>query len=315
MLVSLALLLFFLFLLTSATGLTAFEKKLSARSYFNNSQGLKVGAPVNLEGVPVGEVQAVRLSTDPARKLTPVEITMKLSPHFQNRLHTDTLASLSTTGVIGDTVVELNSETATGPELQNGDELRTYEEPSLATFMKSGQGTLNQLNGTIAKLDKVVDGLQNGEGTVGQLLKNPELYNQANATLIQLHTLSANLNRGRGSVGKLLTDDSLYNRLNDAAGRLDPLTPNLSSGKGTAGKLRATWIRGTKKLQFDESGRFGLLALEVRHRIRDHTRFPLRVLCQDMQRQFNMPDQQSAVCSEKSLAGSILSWLGLASVH
>ena len=44
----------------------------------------------------------------------------------------------------------------------------------------------------------------------------------------------------------------------DASGRAVP--------EGTAGKLRATWIRGTKKLQFDESGRFGLLALEVRQR-------------------------------------------------
>ena len=49
----------------------------------------------------------------------------------------------------------------------------------------------------------------------------------------------------------------------DASGRAVP--------EGTAGKLRATWIRGTKKLQFDESGRFGLLALEVRCRMRDHT--------------------------------------------
>lgn len=236
-LVSLAVLTLFLFVMTSAAGITLFEKRLVAVTYFPNSNGLKVGGPVNLEGVPVGEVEAVRVSLDPARRLTPVQVVMKLSPRFQNRIHTDTTASLSTTGFIGDTVVELSSEHATGPEIQDGDELRTTEIPSIATFVKSSQGTIDQLNVSIAKLDKVIDGLQNGKGTVGQLLVNPALYNEANATLIQLHTLTGNLNRGRGSVGKLLTDDSLYNHLNDAATHLDTLTSGLSGGKGTVGKL------------------------------------------------------------------------------
>ena len=236
-LVSLALLVVFLFLLTSASGISSFEKKLSARAYFANSEGVKVGAPVNLEGVPVGEVSHVRLSKDPARRAAPVEVTLKLNPHFGDRLHTDTQAALSTTGVIGDTVIELDSEAATGPELANGQELPTHELPSIANFMKSGQGTLAQLNVTIAKLNGVVDGLAQGKGSVGQLLSNPALYNEANATVAQLHRLTVSLNEGRGSAGKLLTDDTLYNRLNDAAARLDTLATNLNSGKGTAGKL------------------------------------------------------------------------------
>ncbi len=236
-LISLALLLVLLFLMTNSTGMATFEKKLVGRVYFANAEALKVGAPVNLEGVAVGEVSAVRLSTDPARKLTPVEVLLKLTPRFQDRFHTDTTASLETAGLVGDTEVELNSTLAQGPEFQSGGEFKSLEEPSIASFIKSGQGTLTQLNGTIAKLDKVVDGLQNGEGSAGQLLKNPALYNEATSTLNQLHTLSANLNRGRGSVGKLLTDDTLYNRLNDTATRLDTLATGLSTGKGSAGKL------------------------------------------------------------------------------
>ena len=236
-LVSIALLVIFLFLLTSTSGLTLFEKRLDAVTYFQNSEGIKVGAPVNLEGVPVGQVTQVRLSTDFARRLTPVEFVMRLNPRFQSSIHTDTQAAISTTGVIGDAVVELNSQAAKGPAIQNGAELRTMELPSVAAFVKSSQGTIEQLNVTIGKLDKVVDGLANGEGTAGQILKNPALYNEANATIAQLHTLAANLNSGRGSMGKLLTDDTAYNHLNDAATRLDTLTANLSAGKGTAGKL------------------------------------------------------------------------------
>ena len=223
--------------MTNATGMNTLERKIIARVYFGSAGALKVGAPVNLEGVPVGEVSAVRLSNDPARKLTPVEVTMKLSPKFRQNLHTDTTASQETAGFVGDTIVELNSKQAHGPEFQSGGEFLPFDEPSIATFIKSSQGTLNQLNGTIAKLDKVVDGLQQGEGSVGQLLKNPALYHEAESTVRELHTLSLNLNRGRGSAGKLLTDDSLYNRLNDTANRLDTLATGLSKGNGSAGKL------------------------------------------------------------------------------
>ena len=236
-LISTLLLVFFLFLMTSATGLGTFGHKLTAVSYFDNSQGVKVGAPVNLEGVPVGEVKVVRITSDPAHRLTPVQVVMQLNPRFHDRLHTDTQAALSTTGVIGDTVVELDSEQATGPELRNGQELKAIELPSIATFMKSGQGALDNLNVTIGKLDKVIDGLSTGKGSAGQLLTNPALYNEATATLTQLHRLSSDLNTGHGSVGKLLHDETLYNHLNQAAAQLDTLTSNLTAGKGTAGKL------------------------------------------------------------------------------
>ena len=236
-LISLALLIFFLFLITSATGLGTFQKKLSAVSYFSNSEGVKVGAPVDLEGVPVGEVKAVHISADPARRLAPVQIVMKLNPKFQHDVRSDTRAAISTTGVLGDAVIELNSQTATGPEIQDGAELKTTEMPSIASFVKSSQATIEQLNGTIAKLDKVIDGLATGQGSAGQLLVNPALYNQATATVTQLHALATSLNSGHGSVGKLLHDETLYNHLNDAASRLDTLTVNLSAGKGTAGKL------------------------------------------------------------------------------
>ena len=236
-LISLALLIVLLFLMTNASGMATFERKLEARSYFANSEGAKVGGIVNLEGVPVGEIKAIRLSTDPARKLVPVEITMKLSPRFHDRFHIDTTASLETTGLVGDTVVELNSETAHGPEFQTGGEFRTFEPPSINSFIKSSQGTLTQLNATVTKLNGVIDSIQRGEGTVGKLVTDPALYDEAHGTLLELHHLSANLNRGRGSAGKLLTDTTLYDRLNDTADRLDTLATGLSSGKGSAGKL------------------------------------------------------------------------------
>ena len=236
-LVSVTLLCTLLFLMTSASGMGVFSKKLTVKTYFENSGGLKVGAPVSLEGVTIGEVKKVVISTDPKRKLTPVFVLMKLDPKFIGSLHKDSKASLSTVGVLGDTVVDINSQSANGPELQDGDELKTLETPNLMDVVKASQGTIESVNVILAKMNRIVDSIQSGQGSVGKLINDPELYNNATKTIDELHTLTANINAGKGSVGKLMHDDQLYDRLNDTAGKLDTIANNLNAGKGSAGKL------------------------------------------------------------------------------
>jgi phospholipid/cholesterol/gamma-HCH transport system substrate-binding protein len=187
--------------------------------------------------VTIGEVTKVLISTDPARKLTPVFVRMKLDPKFIGSLHKDSKASLSTVGVLGDTVVDINSQSANGPELQDGDELKTLETPNLMDVVKASQGTIESVNVILAKMNRIVDTIQSGQGSVGKLINDPELYNNATKTIDELHTLTANINAGKGSVGKLMHDDQLYDRLNDTAGKLDTIANNLNAGKGSAGKL------------------------------------------------------------------------------
>lgn len=226
-----------LFLMTSASGLGLFSHKLTVYTYFENSAGLKEGAAVNLEGVTIGTVKSISVVSNPARKLTPVRVVMKLDNKYAHSLKKDSKAALTTIGVLGDTVVDINSQFAVGPPLKDGDELKTVETPSLTDVVKASQGTIESLNVILSKMNVIVDNLQSGKGSVGQLINNPELYNKANATVNELLTLEKNINKGRGSIGKLMTDDSLYNRLNDAAGKIDKITDSLNSGQGTAGKL------------------------------------------------------------------------------
>jgi phospholipid/cholesterol/gamma-HCH transport system substrate-binding protein len=236
-LVAVVVLTTFLFLMTSSSGLGVFSRKLTVHTYFANSAGLKVGAPVDLQGVTIGTVKAVLVTIDPAHKLTPVEVVMKIDGKYRNALHADSKAALSTLGVLGDTLVDINSQFATGPELEDGAELKTVETPSLTDVVKAGQGTIESLNVILAKVNTIVDSIQSGKGSVGKLINDPELYDRANASVAELHTLEVNLNHGRGSIGKLMTDDTLYNRLNATAGKLQDIADQLDRGQGTAGKL------------------------------------------------------------------------------
>jgi len=237
-LVSAVILTTLLFLMTSASGVGLFSHKLTITTYFENSAGIKPGAAVNLEGVTIGTVKSVIVSTAPERKLTPVEVVMRIDSKAQSGLHKDSKAALSTVGVLGDTVVDINSQVATGPMLQDGDELQTLETPSLQDVVKASQGTIENLNVILAKMNSVVDNLQAGKGSIGQLINNPDLYNKANATVDEIHAVAVKLNSNTNTVGKFLNDNAeMYNRLNDSLGKVDSIVSDAQSGKGTVGKL------------------------------------------------------------------------------
>ena len=223
-----------IFLMSGSSG-GFFAGKIVLRSYFENSAGLKVGAPVNLEGVTIGNVKSIRIFRD--RKLTPVEVTMKVSKKYTADVLEDSKASLDTVGVLGDTVVDISSKHAVGAQVKDNDELGTTESPNLSDVIKSSQGTIEQVDTILAKLDSLVDSLNSGKGSIGQLINNPGLYNQANTAVQQLSKLTSDLSKGRGTVGKLLTDDTLYNNLNQTTTRLNNVATEIDSGQGTIGKL------------------------------------------------------------------------------
>jgi phospholipid/cholesterol/gamma-HCH transport system substrate-binding protein len=232
--VALAALTALIFLMSGSTG-GIFSRKITLLSYFENSAGLKNGAPVNLEGVTIGTVTDIKIV--PARKLTPVEVTMKIGSKYRDAVHTDSTSSLETIGVLGDTVVDINSKTATGPAVQNNAELKTNETPNLSDVIKSSQGTIEQLNTILAKVDHLADSLNSTKGSIGELINNPDLYNKAVATLNELSQLVDTVANGKGSIGKLVADDTLYDHINDIVAKLDKMSTELDEGKGTVGKL------------------------------------------------------------------------------
>src|SRR5260370_42583070 len=97
-----------------------FAPRIVLRSYFDNASGLRVGAPVRLSGVDIGNVTRIRIVNDKARQITPVEITMKVSTQYSFNLRRDSVSSLDTAGVLGETYLDIQSSQAVGPPAKDG---------------------------------------------------------------------------------------------------------------------------------------------------------------------------------------------------
>jgi phospholipid/cholesterol/gamma-HCH transport system substrate-binding protein len=212
-----------------------FSHKIVLRSYFQNAAGLVKGAPVRLAGVDIGNVDRLRVVSN--RPKTPVEVVMKVSTRYVSDLHRDSKATLATAGVLGATFVDLDSSQAKGPQVKDGDELPTSETPDIQDVLKSTAGTIENLNVILRRVDDIVSAIQNGKGSVGKIINDPELYNRANATVAQLQRLMNQISSGQGSIGKLLYSDELYTKIDDSVGKLNKIVDEVNQGQGTAGKL------------------------------------------------------------------------------
>ena len=254
-----AVLIALIFLMSGSTG-GLFARKLVLRSYFQNSAGLKDGAPVTLEGVTIGNVVKVRVVPD--RNPTSVEVTMRVGYEYLHDLHRDTTASIAQAGVLGDSYVDLSSAHAKGPVPDNNAELKAAGAPSIQDVIRSSNDSIVEVQTMLLKIETLVDTLNSRRGTAGELINDPALSRKITTIADDLQTItgaiasgkgtlgklvnddtlytranSAGLDAGKGSAGKLLKDDSLYNNLNAAVSNANQLVTEINAGKGSLGKI------------------------------------------------------------------------------
>jgi len=225
-----------LIMLMSGTG-GLFTSRIVLKSYFDNAGGLREGAPVRLQGVDIGNVSKIRVVADPGRKLTPVEVTLKVSTKYLSNLHKDSVTLLSTAGVLGETYIDIDSSVAKGPTVEPGDILNTRDTPQIEDVVRASQSTLQNLDALLKRLDRIIAFVESGQGSIGKLIYDPALYNKLNSTVAEFQTLVNDVSKGKGSIGKLLVDDKLYNNANQTIDKLNAVIDDLNAGKGTAGKF------------------------------------------------------------------------------
>jgi phospholipid/cholesterol/gamma-HCH transport system substrate-binding protein len=221
------------FLMSGTTGL--FTPKIILKSYFDDAQGIRNGAPVRLAGVDVGNVTAIRVV--PNNTATPVEVVMKVTTKYSFNIRKDSVTTMSTAGVLGETYINIDSAHAKGPEARDGDTLATRETPELQDVVRASQGTLQNLDALLKRTDRILAFVESGQGSIGKLIYDPNLYNQFAGTVTEFKGIVDQVRNGQGSLGKLLVTDEAYNKAIAAVDKVNVLIDELQQGKGTAGKF------------------------------------------------------------------------------
>ncbi len=226
---------FLLFLMSGTSGL--FTSRITMRAYFDNAEGLRVGAPVRLSGVDVGNVSKIAIVNAKDKRLTPVEVTMKLSTKYIYAMHRDSVISLETAGVLGETYLDIDSSQAIGPLMQDGDTLPTQVHPDFNQVVRASQSTLENMDALLKRADRILAFAESGKGSLGKLIYDPTLYNRFSDTVADFQKIVAQVGNGQGSLGALISRNDAYDKFLSTLDKMNGVIDDIQQGKGTAGKI------------------------------------------------------------------------------
>jgi len=225
-----------IFLMSNSEGL--FTKTVTLYTYVGNAGGLRVGAPVSLQGVKVGSVKEIRMVS--GHGTAPVRVTLQvaMSDNARGFIKKDTQAQLSTAGMLGETFVDLDSAFCQNmADASNGDTLPSREQPDIQDVVRSSQTTLQNVDALLHRADRIMGAVENGQGSIGKLINDKQLYVNLNGSIAQLNGILTDLNQGKGTMGKILKDEEMYRKLNVSIDQLNQTVSAINRGEGSAGKF------------------------------------------------------------------------------
>jgi phospholipid/cholesterol/gamma-HCH transport system substrate-binding protein len=229
-----------IFLITGHTNL--FQSQAAIYTYMADAAALAPGAPVNLDGIPVGKVARITLSgsKDPQRL---VRIEMQIPEPDLKDIPVDSVSEISAANVLGTKYINIKSGMSSST-VKPGQEIPSVNTGEIQDLVQQGFGVLNSLqdtiklvNKTVEDVDHIVGQVESGKGSIGKLLVDDTLYNHFLAIVDEVKQLADVLNSDQGTLGKLLYDRELYNDLRNTVSKVDSVIDGLQNGQGTAGKL------------------------------------------------------------------------------
>jgi len=121
-------------------------KPYRLRTQFNYAEGIKADSIVKLSGIEIGRVENIKFSYSPD---TIVELTLLVNKDA--KVHEDSVAFISTSGLVGDAFLGLTPGSADKPFAQEGTILESEDPIEMRKLMKKADAIAENLDKTLVE--------------------------------------------------------------------------------------------------------------------------------------------------------------------
>jgi phospholipid/cholesterol/gamma-HCH transport system substrate-binding protein len=234
----------------------AFSKHFVVYTDFKNLSGLAKGSKVQVAGMDAGRIDAIQIPDSPAASF---RLKIQLNETFRGLVRVDSVATVVTEGVVGDTFLQILPGNARAPAIGAEGVLQSREPTQLADLLDQAKGTMSDVdtavknaNGlllsagdnlnstltvartTISDVDSVVGGVKRGEGPVGVLLRDPKVAQSIRQTVANVQVATKDIQSASAQADALIGDvrtrdlpqkiDDTMESVRDASKRLDEVS-------------------------------------------------------------------------------------------
>ncbi|TLX74663.1 MCE family protein [Labilibacter sediminis] len=149
-----------------------FQKNIEISSVFKSVRGLRLGDNVRYLGIDAGNVKDIEMIND-----TSIRIIMKLDVKTKKYIKKSAVAKISTDGLVGDMVVNIEPGIGSSKMIEDKDEIQAFDPIGTAEMLS----TLSETNKNAAMLTagilQITNSINEGKGTLGMLVNDAETAN------------------------------------------------------------------------------------------------------------------------------------------
>ena len=173
--------------------ITVFQPVAIYRSIFKDTRGVYTGSEVTVHGVRTGNVIKTTVLPDGT-----VEISFSTLKKHAFAINESSIVQLKTLGMLGDRYVNIFTPDLSAPPLKKGSLIPSKVAPNIMsllsgsnkktdlqdliqstqTLLESANSLIEELSQTTKKANTILKKIEKGEGTLGALIHNRELYNR-----------------------------------------------------------------------------------------------------------------------------------------
>jgi phospholipid/cholesterol/gamma-HCH transport system substrate-binding protein len=201
-------------------------------TYLDDAAGLMDGTQVRLNGIPIGYLDAQKLtnSRDRQRK---IRFDLKVRERYLWEIPVDSVVGLASDNLLGEQFIGIRRGRS-AQHVESGAELGTSQNEDITRMMAQMSRQLDRLQDVFTRAEKLLSSVDKGSGAIGKIVQNPQLQTGAGISA-ELDRLMAEVQHGHGTVTKLFYDDPLDKQLESPLKRLDAI---MASVDGTSARLK-----------------------------------------------------------------------------
>ena len=233
-----------------------FGKTFRISSMFKNVNGLQLGNNVRYSGINVGTVKNIVMVND-----TTIWVNMIIEDKILKHLKKNAVATIGSDGLVGSMIINIVPIKGISNQLIPGDTIQSYSKISTNDMMTTLNTTNENAAILTADLVKITTAINEGEGTLGMLIRDAEMASSLKQTIInlratslsasktfkELNTVITSINYDESMAAVLLSDsisankiksiitnlDESSSEINGVIGNLNDVVLDIKNGKGT----------------------------------------------------------------------------------
>ncbi|WP_299528042.1 MlaD family protein [uncultured Lutibacter sp.] len=152
---------------------------------FNNANGLQLGNNVRYSGINIGTVKNIIMIND-----STICVDMVIENKILQHIKKNAVAAIGSDGLVGSMVINIAPGKDISVPLIPGDTIKSYSKISTTDMLETLNTTNDNAAQLIADFLKITTDIKNGKGTLGMLIRDPELASSLKQTMLNLKTTS-----------------------------------------------------------------------------------------------------------------------------